>query len=226
MMPPENLTPAQLYTELSKMPRPHRVVPFPRKKPGTDEPMGHVALVPLTQKETIESTIAADLFVLERMPGAKEGGSIGYPIAYGDECAVEQLARACREVDDVEKQVFPNAAAVRRLTADEIAVLYQAYLDVRAELGPICSAMTQEETDAWVDRLIVGGNEVDHLAFFSLEGLRTLLRTSVARLRGSRTEPSSAGSPLENSDSTRPPPSDGRLDSSEDDLNLGNAKED
>lgn len=195
MMPPENVSPAQLYTELSRMPRPHRVVPFPRKDPATGEPIGHVALVPLSQKETLESTIAAELLVRERLPSAKTGESVGYDVAFGDASAVEQLFRACREPGDVTKLVFPSAAAVRTLSADEIAVLYQSYLDTRAEVGPIFSAMTQKESDAWLDRLIEGGNEVDHLAFFSLAGLRSLVRTSVARLRSSQTEPSSVGSP-------------------------------
>ena len=39
---------------------------------------------------------------------------------------------------------------VRRLTADEIAVLRPTSTCAPSS-GPICSAMTQEETDAWVD---------------------------------------------------------------------------
>ena len=208
MMPPTNITPAQLFVELSRMPRPHRVVPFPRKRPGTDEPIGHVALVPLDQAETIQSTIAAELTVREKLPSAKEGESIGYKIAFNDAVAVEQLWRACRDPDDITKHVFPNVAAVRLLTADEIAVLYQSYLDVRAEVGPIHDAMTDVEADAWISRLVIGGLEVSALSFFSWAGTRHLLRTSIARIQKLQTELASAGSPLESTEGSHIPSED------------------
>jgi hypothetical protein len=194
MMPPDNLSPAQLFVELSRMPRPYKIVPFPRKKPGTDEPVGYVALVPLDQAETLQATFAAELTIREKLPNAKDGESRGYDIAFGDACAVEQLLRACREPSDVTKPVFPSASAVRTLTADEIAVLFQSYLDARAEVGPIYSAMTDVEAEAWIDRLVVGGKEVgDALSFFSSAATRLLLRTGVDRIRKLETERDSAG---------------------------------
>lgn len=190
---------SELWTALTTMPRPHRIVDFPRN--GEDgKPMGQVALRALTQQEQLQSGIAAEKLVRKELAEAKREESIGYEVSYANAVSVEQLWRSCRCADDLDRPAFPSARDMRMvLTTDEIGALYSAFLDVCAEIGPLIGALTLEETDSWVKKLVEGG-EQDALPFFSSEALRTLVRTLVVRLRTSRTEPSSAGSPPDDID--------------------------
>jgi hypothetical protein len=195
MMPPTNIPPNELWSALTTMPRPHKIVDFPRKAPD-GKPIGQLAIRALTQNEQLQAGIAAERLVRAELTDAKKDASIGYEISYSNAASVEQLWRACRCADDLERPCFPSPKEMRgHLTTDEIGALYSAFLDVCAEVGPIIGAMTSAESEAWIDRLIEGGESADPIPFFSSEGLKTLVRTSVARLRTSRTGPSSAGSP-------------------------------
>lgn len=195
--PPAGKKASELWVEMQAMPRPHQIVDFPRKHPDTGKPIGQVALWILTSDENLAASIAAEKLVRTEL---KEGGSLGYEAAFGNASAIEILFRACRDVNDLTRQVFPSTKEMRRvLTTEECGVLFEAYMSLTATIGPIISHLTQAEADAWIDRLVEGGSH-DPLGFFSSAGLRTLLRGAVSRLAKSPTPRSSAGSPPESPD--------------------------
>jgi hypothetical protein len=69
---------------------------------------------------------------------------------------------ACRDAKNPENvSAFPSAAAVRaQLSSDEMAILVKSYSMVQLRLGPIQAYLTNEEYDAWIERLKVGGSEL------------------------------------------------------------------
>ncbi len=194
MNPPDDLTPQELWASLTAMPRPTRLVDYPRINPATEKPVGQVAMWILTQQEHMRAGIAAEKLVRTELADAKKGESIGYEVAYANASAVEVLVRSCRKATSLKEPAFPSPLDLRNVaTTDEISVLFQNYLDLAGQVGPIVGALTKEQADAWVDRLVEGGSR-DPLGSCSSDVLRTLLRTSVARLRMSPTASSSAGS--------------------------------
>ncbi|MBS2017192.1 MAG: hypothetical protein JST00_30185 [Deltaproteobacteria bacterium] len=204
--PPPNIPPSELWSALQQMPRPYRVVDFPRKREdGT--PIGQLAIWVLTPAEQIAANLAAERIIREAVKASlpkealTEKDLLGYQVAFTNAAQIEILLRACRDASDVTRPAFPNARAIRdHLTVDECACLIEAYFDVAAQVGPIIASLSQDDADAWIDRLIEGGSH-DPLGSFSSGALRTLLRTSVARLTRSPTVSSSAGSPPESTES-------------------------
>lgn len=204
--PPEQIEASELWLALTAIPRPHRLVPLPRNLPGTDVPVGDVAVWPLSQEEHHMSTVAADAEVRKLMKDLpkKDEASIGYQNLHANEIAVQQLWRALRDPKDVSKPLAPSPKALRlMLTADEIGVMYNHFLTAQAELGPIVVRLSEDEFEAWVRRLAEGG------AAFPFDLLSWDLRTTLVRSMASRlvdfwTATSSAGSPLDDTTSTSP----------------------
>lgn len=190
-----SIAPSQLWIEMSTMPRPHRIVDFPRRNPATGEPIGQVAIWPLTQQEQIQSAVAAEKVLAERFKGIEKERSIGYDAAYSNTVVVEILFRACRDTKNLDLPAFPSAHDLRTaITPDESAVLFEAYLAMTTEVGPIISALSKGDVDGWIDRLRIGGQQIDPLDSCSSGMLRVLARALVDRLGSSTTQPSSAGS--------------------------------
>lgn len=195
MKPSENIPASELWLAATTMPRPHRIVDFPRKR-DDGQPIGQLAIRALNQAEHLQAGIAAEKLVRKELPDANKETSLGYETAYSNAVAVEQLWRAARDANDLERPCFPSPKAMREhLTTDEIGVLFSQFLDVCSEIGPIVSLLSKEECDAWIDQLIAGGEVADPLPFFSSEALRLLLRRSVERLQISPTRPFLPGSP-------------------------------
>jgi hypothetical protein len=172
MMPPENIEPNDLWNQITAMPRPHRLVDFPRKN-EQGEPLCQVAIFVLTQGETQAATKATEAWVRKALkeesalPGANER-SEGYATLFETRAALEILCRACKRPGNLKLPFFPSPEKMSEfLSVDEVGVLYHSYLIVREELGPIVSKMGQEEMDAWVEKLAVGG-AADPLSFISL----------------------------------------------------------
>lgn len=205
----DTLTPRELFAELSAMPRPHRVVDFPRKHPVTGEPVGQVALWPLTQTEQIHSAIAADKLIREHFQGIDANRTLGYEASYSNAVCVEILWRACRNPRDLDRPAFPSAKDLRSVvTPDEAGLLFEAYLEMVNDIGPIIATMTRGDLDAWIQRLLVGGQQIDPLASFSSGMLRVLVRALAERLRNSTTDTSSVGLPLASFDDDTLEPTD------------------
>lgn len=177
------------------MPRPYKLVDYPRN--GADgKPIGQVAIWVLTQEEQMVCSTEAERFTRDKLKGTEiNRESFGYDAVYSNEACVQILFRACRDVNDIEgRTAFPTPSHIRQnLSAAECGALFQHYLTVQAELGPLASSLTEDEMDAWIKRIAEGGSAFP----FDLlpSDLQRILALSMARrLHVSSTDTSSAGS--------------------------------
>lgn len=201
--PPENIEPSDLWRLLQAQPRPHRTVDFPRVGPD-GQPIGQVAIWVLTQEEQMACNAEAEKVARKLLKDGKRG-DLGYEALFNNEGAVQVVFRACRDPKDHKRPAFPGATAIREsLTADEVGMLFEHYLTVQLELGPIVASLSSEELDAWVARIAEGG------AFFfdllSRETQKTLAISMASRLATSPTGSTSAGSLAEEAPSGSTPP--------------------
>lgn len=192
MMPADNITPRDLWQQLTAMPRAHRMIDFPRKGPDGN-PVGELAMWVLLQEEVISATGDAEKRVQRMLKDA--GGKEGYDSLMELWLSCELLFRCCRKPEDISKKLFPTVEDIaKHLTTDEIGVLVFNYRTVQSELGPIVSEMSQEEMDAWIEKLAKGG------ALFPFDLLSTGMRNRLmiymaSRLYPSPTDSSSPGTP-------------------------------
>lgn len=200
--PAPALTPAELWTQIIAMPRPHRTVDFPRVN-ATGEPVAQMAVQVLTQEEQITTAIEAERFTrkhIKDMPKSDEPRR-GYDDTYNNQAACELLFRACRRIDDLALPFFPSPSAIRQnLTPDEVGTLFRSYLMVQTEIGPIIGHMSEDEITAYIKRLQEGGS-VFPLALLSPDSLIALVLSMAKRLLPSATASISPGSPLDSSTS-------------------------
>ena len=181
--PEKEITPSELWLALTAIPRPSRLVPFPRCIPGTDKPIGHVRIWPLTQEEQHEANAAADRFAKDLLkdPQRKDEANLGYHHAYTNDLAVQVLHRACRDESDLARPAFMTTKKMRaNFSTDEIGVLFSTYCTVQSELGPIRARMSAQETEALIIRLAEGGSA------YPLDSLSWELQRSLAVSMASR----------------------------------------
>ena len=194
--PPDKVAPSDLFRLLSQLPRPQKTVAFPRKMLGTDESVGDLVMWPLSQNEQMASSAEADRFAkkLLREAQKKDEATLGYDSIYSNEVAVQVLLRACRDATDPKIQIFPSAAELRDLSADEVGALFLIYCEVQAELGPVVTRMSKEEMEAWIVQLAEGGRHVPFSLLSSDSQLR-LVSFMASQIVSSSMATSSAGSP-------------------------------
>lgn len=160
-MPPTGVEPSELWRLLSVLPRPHNVVDYPRlNADGTA--VGQLAIWVLTQEEqaaaaaTAEATTRRLLKLAGKEVPREDEAKAGYRDVYENECAVELLSRACRNVADLTRPAFPSTRELRQLSSDEVGVLVNYYFETQAKVGPIVSRMDDDEYNAWVELLATG----------------------------------------------------------------------
>lgn len=193
---PKDESGSQIWQLLTAIPRPTRKVPLPRNLPGTKESIGEVPIWPLTHGELIESNAAAEqrMRTLFKDENKKDELNLGYQHSFANELAVQHLWRACRDPNDVNKPAFPSPKAMSlQFTGDEIGVLYNHYLTVQSEIGPITSTMSDEEYEAWVCRIAEAGS-ADPFDSLSWDLQRTLVVGMASQLASYWMDISSAGS--------------------------------
>ena len=165
------------------MPRPSRVVDFPRN--GADgKPMGELRVRVLTQEEQMLCSAEAERFTKKAIKDLPKGdeAQIGYQNTYNNAAAVEVLFHACRKKDDPELPFFPSRDVLRKfLTPDEVGVLMMHYYTAQAEMGPIVAHMSEEEMEAWIARLGEGGSRFP-LDLLSSEALKELAYSLACRM--------------------------------------------
>jgi hypothetical protein len=204
-----------LWARICAMPRPHKVIDFPRKDPTTGEPIGQIAMWVLTQEEQEACAANANNKTRELIKSTKgeipkdDDARDGQRDLYHNLAADEVLYRACRKVDDLKSSFFPSAALLRQyLSVDEVGVLISNYYSVQAELGPIVARMSAEEQEAFLARLQKSGDRFP-LDSVSREELIRLLIFSVSRVPSSSTDTSSPGSPRDEPPKGESPVEDG-----------------
>ena len=195
---------SQLWALLTQVPRPSRKVDIPRKLPGTDVSVGEVPIWPLTHSELIESNAAAEqrMRTFFKDENKKDEMNLGYQHSFANELAVQHLWRACRDPEDMTKPAFPSPKAMStQFSGDEIGVLYNHFLTVQSEVGPITSSMSDEEYEAWVRRIAEAGH-ADPFDSLSWDLQRILVVSMASQLASYWTDTSSAGSPLDDDTQT------------------------
>jgi hypothetical protein len=210
--PPKNVAPEALWTRLTAMPRPTKLVDFPRRDPTTGSFLPEqVAVVVLTTGEQQKARAAAEQYAIAMLSGNPDsmpfnkvvdvvgGRSLGYEEIYRNELAIETVCLAFRDPKDVRQMAFPNSQLARAfLTQDEITALFMAYLTHQSESGPLVSSMDVPTMNAWIEKLREGASRLP-LSVLSLAGLQDLVMHLVSLLPTSPTDSGSAGSPPDGS---------------------------
>jgi len=195
MMPPKDVTGAQMWAEITQCPREFRRVPFPRAWKGEQV---EVAMVIMTQEEAFLANLAAEKYVRKMlrddMPKASDV-SEGYLRIFELAAAPEILFRVCKDPTDTSKPFFKTRDEISKfLTTDKTGILLREYNLVRMEMGPVITQMTGDEMDAWIDRL-TEAEDIYPLVLLDSELLTRALRTMASQLKALRTGKNSATSP-------------------------------
>lgn len=210
-LPPETIAPDALWIALQEMPRPQRVIDFPRRDPVTGETVGQVIVRVLTESEQMSAAAAAEEHTVKVMKNAprRDAQSQGYDTIYNNESSVQLLFRAVLRLKPEGLPFFPSPQAMRdNLTNEEMGALVRTYLIVQRELGPIVSQMQAGEMNAWVETLAKGGSSYP-LALLESEAQTELLMLMASRLYAYSTGTTSSGSPPDASNPRLKPLDDG-----------------
>lgn len=194
--PPQDVPPDELWLELLK-PRPSVVIDFPRVT-SDGKRVGQCRIQVLPDDVHDEARINAHLKLkrkLERMGqklGPEDLSSPALKEVIGDLVAKELLQRATLSTkpmpgtEDSETPrypyLFPDADDIgKMLSADELLVLFNAYLLTQNKFGPFPRALTEDDVDAWICRLQEGADRFP-LLHLSLPQLAELTCALSARL--------------------------------------------
>ena len=203
------MTPSELWTQIIAMPRPHRVVDFPRTN-DDGKPVARVAIVVMTQEEQITAAVETERFtkrMIKDVPRADEAKR-GYDDIYNNQASIEILHRVCKVDGDLTRSFFPSTEEMRKhLTPDEVGVLFRSYLLVQDEVGPIIANLSPEEMEAWIKRLQDAGSK-SPLAFLSSGALSDLVYSLASQRFASATPSISPGSLPDDSTSSPEAPAE------------------
>ena len=196
--PNMNISPAQLWVEITKLPRPSRVIDFPRKD-MEGNPICQVQLVVLTPAEQVQCAVEAERYVNLKLGVTKvEERANAYKTIFDTASTTECLYLSARSASDIDVRFFPTSQSIRdHLTADEAAVLMQAYGQMNSELGPIISTMSEKDMEAWLERLALGADIVSPFWLLSSEQKNDLTKYFAAQLWSARKVNSSHTSPVD-----------------------------
>lgn len=190
--PSKDIPASTLWLKLQELPRPTKIVDFPRFD-ESGKPIGQLAMRILTQEEQMICSAAAEEFTKKHLKDGKKD-ELGYERLYADSVCVEVLYRACRDADDVTRPAFPTPKSIREsLSTEECAKLFEHYMTIQLELGPTIATMSEQQMEAWIDRLVEGGSAFP-FDLLSSELQKIVLMYMAFRLRSSPTDKSSAGS--------------------------------
>ena len=199
-LPSDSVSPSELFLALTKVPRPSRVVDFPRRD-ANGKPLGELRIMILSQEQQMEASGEAERYtrkVLKDAPKSDEARR-GYDDVYSNAAACEVLFKACRDANDVTKPLFQTVQDIRKwLTADEVGLLMTHYFTAQAELGPLIASMSEGEVDAWVLRIREAGT-LFPLDLLTSDMLKSLVATLASRLATFLMANTSSGLPPEES---------------------------
>jgi hypothetical protein len=161
-----DIPPSELFLELCE-PGPSEVIDFPRRKAnGEAFAQIRIQVLDLDAHERARKNAHRALKQDGFSPDDYKDATI-QEVA-GDMVARELLAMACHTAKAVDlgdgketyARVFRNADDLKKLRADEVAFLFNAYLLVQAKFGPFEKTISSpEDLNAWIKRLQEGGSE-------------------------------------------------------------------
>jgi hypothetical protein len=199
-------TASGLWDRLCAMPRPHKIITFPRRKSDGALIDDQIAMWVLTQGEQEEAAARAEQRARDLLKSPKESShlstaDIRASDVYRNAAADELLYRACRDPKNLKAPFIPSPAHLRQfLSVDEVAVLCQIYYGVQDDLGPLVSTMTDDEREALLKQLEKDGARFP-LGSLSREQVNELLIFSVCRRSTLSTDMSLPGKPQDESTS-------------------------
>lgn len=187
-MPPEDLSPDELWARMQEVPRPSEVVDFPRKDPATGRPLSKIRIQVLTETEHTRARIEGRKRIMEKygVQSNQLDDSVMREVV-SDACAREALKLACLSVKPISAPdaktpryayMFPNDERLDALTADELVALFNTYTLVQQRFGPFSqNLLSEEELNAWIRVLTEGAraNFLAHKSLLQLAELATLL---------------------------------------------------
>jgi len=220
--PPKDVPASELVRKLSAVGASSEVLPFPRN--GSDgKPVFEYRCRVLTQAEIDACGAASEEHARKVFKGDKRAGEIeiqsirseAWDEVYQNAKIVELLFRACREVDVQDgntkhRHLFDSPAQMRNLlTSDEIASLFHAYATTQAKYGPLWRMLSEEDVDAWIEKLSMGFDAYP-LAHLEHAELVQLVLSLAYRLAPSKTDTGSSGSQSDpgTSETSHPTPGD------------------
>ena len=146
------------YWNECKSVRQHKLVDFLRK--DKDGNPIKIAMITLTQEESLSVSINTERFVRKFFKDSetdlpKNGEtSSGYAMIFEQKAAIEILFKVCKNPTDLTVPFFKNPDDMAsNLTTEEIGYLMRLYGHIRSELSPMKYNLTNEEIDAWIDRV-------------------------------------------------------------------------
>ena len=191
--PPADVSAKELFLKLSE-PKPSDVIDFPRKT-HSGKPVAQIRVQVLSMREHEQARVEAHRRLRSKYLLKEEDmNGITMREVHGDAVARELLASACRLVDPIEgtqdsergaqyPRAFRDAEQINdELTANEILILFNAYLLVQDKYGPFeTQTETADDVNRWVQRLEEGGAELPLLSL-SLPHLVTVTSSLAGRI--------------------------------------------
>lgn len=170
MLPPEDVSPSELWQKLQETPKPSEVVDFPRRD-AEGKPVGKLRIQVLNMAQHDEARLKAHKWLRETKHISNDdirGPTIQE--VYGDAVARHILAMACVNVKPIKgtedtpnpryTRTFPDGPAdLEKLTGDEVTVLFTSWQMVQTKYGPYEGNIdSAEELNAWIVRLGEGAD--------------------------------------------------------------------
>lgn len=177
--PPKDVPASELFQKLISEPLPGETVDFPRlDKSGKAVARIHIQVLSQLDHDRARK-MALDRIKRQGLSKDDQSTNIGDALA-GDASAKELLALACYTEPAIpgdessRGRVFRNADDVERLTSDEVAALFNHYINVQYKYGPFeRTVTTEEELTQWITRLKEGASSAP-LVQLSLPALADL----------------------------------------------------
>ena len=199
----------ELFARLATRACPHTDYTFPIRKEGDQDVKCVLRILSESefQRACSNAQKVADYRCKESPTDtANHAHRDGWQEIYNDQKIVEVLAIALMlpGYPDKKLSLVPDAKSLSEaLTSDEVGVCFQAYQALRAEAGPIISALSADECEAYLKVLVEGGSR-HPLSRLSSAAITDLLMHSVSTMKSFATITGSPGSPVEESQPSMP----------------------
>ena len=157
--PPKDISPQELWSKIIELPRPTKIINFPRKNENGEFDC-QLKLMILTFEDFINSRLNIEKYISSKINelniDSSELNTIKNTLNQSRYIS-EILFKTCRDIDDISKPFFPNLDLVDKLISpEESIILFSEFAEFQSKFAPI--GLNQDENVAWIDKLIIGGS--------------------------------------------------------------------
>lgn len=164
MLPPEDVSAADLFRKLLETPAPSEVFDFPQW--GVKE---KIRVLVLSMDDHHAARLAGEQWLANRRISKEAKDGHASQEALGDRIGQEIIAMSIVSVDQIEgseatgapryRRIFATADDVGKLAADVVRALFSAYVLTQHRYGPHAGNVADEsEQTAWIQRLTEGAS--------------------------------------------------------------------